>query len=37
MIKRNENTTYLCIFGRRYILRDGTYMGWYNPNLKKVV
>ena len=34
MIKRScedKNTIYLCLFGRRYIFRDGKYIGWYKP------
>lgn len=37
MIKRYDNTTYLCIFGKRYIWCDGTYIGWYHPDLNNVV
>ena len=28
-IKHHEDTTYLCLFGRRYIFKDRTYIGWY--------
>ena len=34
MIKRScedPNTVYLCWLGKRYIFRNGTYMGWYKP------
>lgn len=27
----DKNTTYLCLFGKRYIFRDGRYVGWYRP------
>lgn len=40
MFKRSckePNTVYLCLFGRRYIFRNGKYDGWYNPRLNKVV
>ena len=32
MIKRScedKNTLYLCLFGRRFIFRNGKYIGWY--------
>lgn len=29
IIKHHEDTTYLCLFGRRYVFKDGTYIGWY--------
>lgn len=38
MIKRScedPNTTYVCVFGRRFIFREGKYVGWYDPKLKK--
>ena len=34
MIKKScedKNTKYLCLFGKRYIFREGVYMGWYRP------
>lgn len=34
MIKRScedPKTIYLCLFGRRYIFREGKYVGWYRP------
>ena len=34
MFKRScedSKTVYLCMFGKRYIFRNGTYMGWYRP------
>ncbi len=31
MIKHHEGTTYLCLFGRRFIWKDGRYIGWYRP------
>lgn len=34
MFKRsceNKSTFYVCLFGKRYIFRDGKYMGWYRP------
>lgn len=31
MIKRYENTVYICMFGKRYIFKDSTYIGWYRP------
>lgn len=34
MIKRScedKNTVYLCLFGKRYIFREGKYIGWYRP------
>lgn len=34
MIKRSvedKNTTYVCLFGKRYIFRDKKYIGWYRP------
>ncbi len=37
MIKRNGNTTYLCLFGIRFVWRDGSYIGWYRPRLNKEV
>lgn len=40
MIKRScedKNTVYFCLFGRRYIYKDGRYIGWYSPRLNKVV
>ena len=40
MIKRsceNPGTIYLCMFGYRFIFRDGKYDGFYRPNLKKVI
>lgn len=36
-IKRScedKNTKYLCLFGRRYIFREGKYVGWYKPGRK---
>lgn len=37
MIKKYENTTYLCLPGIRFIWKDGAYIGWYHPRLSKVV
>lgn len=34
MFKRsceNKSTLYICLFGKRYIFREGKYMGWYRP------
>ena len=34
MFKRsyeNKSTLYVCLFGKRYIFREGKYMGWYRP------
>ena len=31
MIKHHEGTTYLCLFDRRFIWKDGRYIGWYRP------
>ena len=34
MIKRScedSNTIYLCLFGIRFIFRNGKYAGWYRP------
>ena len=34
MFKRsceNKPTLYVCLFGKRYIFREGKYMGWYRP------
>ena len=31
MIKQHEDTTYLCLFGRRYVFKDHAYIGWYHP------
>lgn len=33
MIKRNVDLGgfYVCLFGKRYIFRDGHYVGWYRP------
>ena len=34
MFKRsceNKYTLYVCLFGKRYIFREGKYMGWYRP------
>lgn len=33
----DTNTLYVCLFGRRFIFRNGKYDGWYHPNLNKVV
>ena len=33
----NPNKFYLCGLGRRHIFEDGKYVGWYNPELSKVV
>ena len=27
----NKSTLYVCLFGKRYIFREGKYMGWYRP------
>ena len=35
MFKRScedEKTLYVCWFGKRYIFREGKYVGWYKPN-----
>lgn len=37
MIKRYENTTYLCLPGIRFVWHNGVYAGWYHPRLSKVV
>lgn len=34
MIKRScedHTTVYLTLFGKRYIFREGRYIGWYRP------
>lgn len=34
MVKRScedPNIKYVCLFGRRFIFREGKYMGWYKP------
>ena len=34
MFKRrceNKSTFYVCLFGKRYIFREGKYIGWYRP------
>lgn len=34
MFKRScesKSTLYVCLFGKRYIFREGKYMGWYRP------
>ena len=34
MVKRScedPNTKYVCLFGRRFIFREGKFMGWYKP------
>jgi len=34
MFKRScedSSVVYLCLFGRRYIFREGKYVGWYKP------
>ena len=34
MFKRsceNKSTLYVCLLGKRYIFREGKYMGWYRP------
>ena len=34
MFKRScedRKTVYLCLFGKRYIFRNGKYAGWYRP------
>lgn len=34
MIKRScedANTIYFCWFGKRYIFKDGRFIGWYKP------
>ena len=34
MIKRScedTNTTYLCLYGKRFIFNEGKYIGWYKP------
>ena len=40
MFKRScEDLTriYICLFGRRYIFEEGKYVGWYHPELNKVI
>lgn len=40
MIKQsceNPSIKYVCVFGFRFIFRDGKYMGWYDPELGHVV
>ena len=40
MFKRsceNPNRFYLCIFGKRFIFDGCSYVGWYDPNLDKVL
>lgn len=27
----DQKTAYLCLFGKRYIFREGKYVGWYRP------
>ena len=27
----DPKTVYLCLFGRRFIFREGKYDGWYKP------
>ena len=27
----DSDTKYLCVFGRRFIFKDGVYIGWYRP------
>lgn len=37
MFKRScedPNTVYVCLFGRRFIFRNGQYSGWYKPGKK---
>lgn len=29
--RENKSTFYVCLFGKRYIFREGKYMGWYRP------
>lgn len=34
MFKRSaedSNTLYICLFGRRFIIRNKKYVGWYKP------
>ncbi len=34
MFKRScedPSTLYVCAFGRRFIFREGKYVGWYKP------
>ena len=34
MFKRScedPNTMYVCIFGKRFVFRNGKYCGWYKP------
>ena len=34
MLKRScedPSTLYVCVFGRRFIFREGRYVGWYKP------
>ena len=37
MIKKTEDGYYICLFGRRYIIKHGKYIGWYDPKLKEVL
>lgn len=37
VIREDERTTYLEIMGIRAIIREGEYVGWYNPTLSEVV
>lgn len=27
----DKKTVYPCLFGKRYIFREGKYVGWYRP------
>lgn len=27
----DPKTIYICVFGRRYIFKNGKYVGWYKP------
>lgn len=40
MFKRDcedSKTLYVCLFGRRFVFRNGKYVGWYQPKLNKVL
>ena len=33
----DPKTLYVCLGKKRYIFRNGRYVGWYRPNLDEVV
>ncbi len=33
----DPSVEYVCLPGRRLIYRDGKYVGWYNPRLRRAV